>query len=95
LNIRCEVYLSGLGTFGCIPTLYKDHSVHDIKQTHYNLVKKFPNDIESSKILEAEWLHFRKLILTQINLFKNCDITPAFGMLKCIIYETLKEVFQI
>jgi len=92
LNTRCEAYLSILETFGCIPTLYKDHSVHDIKQTRYNLVQKFPNDIESSKILEAECLHLRELILTQTNLLKNCDISPACFMLKCFEYETL-EVF--
>jgi len=53
LNIRCEVYLWVLETYGYIPTLYKDHSFHDIKQICYHLVQQFPNALESSKILGA------------------------------------------
>lgn len=93
LNIRSEVYLSALETSSCIQKLYKDHSVHEIKQTCNNLAQQFSNDIESSKVLEAEYLNFRRLILTRINLLRNCDILPTCLMSTFMYDETLEEVF--
>ncbi|CAI6351600.1 unnamed protein product [Macrosiphum euphorbiae] len=89
LNVRCEAYSSILEVYGCIPTLYKDHSKHDIKQTCYNLAHKFPRHIQSSKLLEYECFQFRKLILTEKELLEISTVSPACIMLKYIKGEAL------
>lgn len=93
LNVRCEAYSSILEVYGCIPTLYKNHSIHDIKQTCYNLAQKFPRDIQSSKLLEDECFQFRKLILTEKELLEISTVSPACIMLKYIKGEALDGIF--
>lgn len=72
---------------------YKDHSIHDIKKTCYNLAQKFPIDIQYPKLLEDECFQFRKLILTEKELLEISTVSPACMMLKYIKCEALDGIF--